>query len=377
MHTPPEARLPVKTFVSEQSDEIVKEAILREMERDGQVFFLHNRVKTINQKAAELAELVPEARILVGHGQMPESELEEVMLAFSNGEADVLVCTTIIESGLDMPNVNTLIIDRADRFGLSQLYQLRGRVGRGEHRAYAYLLVPRGRRITQTAEQRIEAILEASELGSGFRIAMRDLEIRGAGNLLGAAQSGYIHSVGLNLYGQLLEEAVSELMAEQDGKGQPPRLASADLPRIDLPITASIPESYISHLPTRLALYQKFAQVRNRQEVPELREELQDRFGPPPKVVENLLSLVDLRALAAAVSIESITQSDDAITVVFRDPVGSARAPLQRALGPSVNVGNQQMRLPLRMLGEQWLSRLARTLERLQVFQERLQRLPT
>jgi transcription-repair coupling factor (superfamily II helicase) len=376
MHTPPEARLPVKTFISEESDEIIKEAILREMERGGQVFFLHNRVKTINQKAAELAELVPEARILVGHGQMYESELEDVMLAFSNGEADVLVCTTIIESGLDMPIVNTLIIDRADRFGLSQLYQLRGRVGRGEHRAYAYLLLPRGRRITQTAEQRIEAILEASELGSGFRIAMRDLEIRGAGNLLGAAQSGHIHSVGLNLYGQLLEEAVGELMAEQDGKGQPPRPSSADLPRIDLLVTASIPESYISHLPTRLALYQKFAQVRNRQEVPELREELQDRFGPPPRVVENLLSLIDLRALAATLGIESITQSDDAITVVFRESVGSARAPLQRALGPSVNVGNQQMRLPLRGLGEQWLSRLARTLERLQAFQERLQRLP-
>jgi transcription-repair coupling factor (superfamily II helicase) len=375
MHTPPEARLPVKTFVSEESDDIVKEAILREMERGGQVFFLHNRVRTINQKAAELAELVPEACILVGHGQMPEGELEEVMLAFANDEADVLVCTTIIESGLDMPNVNTLIIDRADRFGLSQLYQLRGRVGRGEHRAYAYLLVPRGRRITQTAEQRIEAILEASELGSGFRIAMRDLEIRGAGNLLGAAQSGQIHLVGLNLYGQLLQEAVSELMAKQDGRGQASRPTSVDLPRIDLPVTASIPENYISHLPTRLALYQKFAQVRNRQEVSELKEELQDRFGPPPKVVENLLSLVDLRALAASLGIESITQSDDAITVVFRDPVGSARAPLQRALGPSVNVGNQQMRLPRRGLGEQWLSRLSRTLERLQVFQERLQNL--
>ncbi|HLF05296.1 MAG TPA: transcription-repair coupling factor, partial [Dehalococcoidia bacterium] len=186
METPPEARLPVKTFVSEYSEDLIKEAILREMERDGQVFFLHNRVKTIHEVVAKLAELVPQARILVGHGQMPEADLEEVMLAFSRGEADILVCTTIIESGLDLPNANTLIVDRADRFGLAQLYQLRGRVGRGDHRAYAYLLTPRGRRITPAAEQRLEAILEASELGAGFRIAMRDLEIRGAGNLLGA-----------------------------------------------------------------------------------------------------------------------------------------------------------------------------------------------
>ena len=196
MNTPPEARLPVKTFVSEYNEETIREAILREIERGGQVFFLHNRVRTIQQTAAELAELIPEARFMIGHGQMPEAELEEVMEAFADGEADVLVCTTIIESGLDMPNVNTLILDRSDRFGLSQLYQLRGRVGRGEHRAYAYLLLPRGQRITEAAEQRVQAILEASELGSGFRIAMRDLEIRGAGNLLGAAQSGQIHAVG-------------------------------------------------------------------------------------------------------------------------------------------------------------------------------------
>jgi transcription-repair coupling factor (superfamily II helicase) len=374
MHTPPEARLPVKTFVSEYSDDVIKEAILREMERGGQVFFLHNRVRTISQKAAEISELVPQARILVGHGQMPETELEDVMVAFASNEADVLVCTTIIESGLDMPNVNTLIIDRADRFGLSQLYQLRGRVGRGEHRAYAYLMVPRGRRITSTAEQRIEAILEASELGSGFRIAMRDLEIRGAGNLLGAAQSGQIHSVGLTLYSQLLDEAVAELMAEQGSNGQVPAPSVVDLPRIDVPLPSSIPESYVSHLPTRLSLYQRFARVRDRREIQEIREELRDRFGPPPEVVENLLSLVDLRALAAGLDIESIVQSSEGITATFRDPVGSARTPLQRALGPSVSVGNTQMHISRRELGEQWLSRLTKILERLQVFRDRLQR---
>ncbi|MEK7815129.1 MAG: transcription-repair coupling factor, partial [Chloroflexota bacterium] len=375
MDTPPEARLPVKTFVAEYSDEVVKEAILREMERGGQVFFLHNRVKTSRQTAAKLAELVPQARILVGHGQMPEAELEEVMLVFARGEADVLVCTTIIESGLDMPNVNTLIVDRADRFGLSQLYQLRGRVGRGDRRAYAYLLVPRGRRLTPAAEQRLQAILEASELGSGFRIAMRDLEIRGAGNLLGAAQSGNIHAVGLDLYSQLMQEAVWELN-EQRAVGEegvptagPP---APDLPRVELPLSAHIPESYIGHLPTRLEVYQRMARLRERREVPEVREELRDRFGALPQEVENLLRIVDLRVLAQSVGIESIVHSGDAIVLVLQEPVGGARVPLQRALGPSVSIGNRQMQLPTRPLGDRWLSRLTLVLERLQVFQEKL-----
>ncbi|MFQ6027872.1 MAG: transcription-repair coupling factor [Dehalococcoidia bacterium] len=372
MDTPPEARLPVKTFVSEYSDDTIREAILRELERGGQVFFLHNRVRSIEQKTAELGELIPEARILIGHGQMPEAELEDVMVSFANHEADVLVCTTIIESGLDLPNVNTLIIDRADRFGLSQLYQLRGRVGRGEHRGYAYMLVPRDQRITEAAEQRIQAILEAAELGSGFRIAMRDLEIRGAGNLLGAAQSGQIHAVGLDLYGQLLQEAVQELLEEQGKEAGEEAPTIRELPRVELPLTANIPEDYIAHLPTRMALYQRLTRVKDRREVPDLREELRDRFGPLPESVENLLLLVDLRALGAMLGIESITQSKDSITLGFRDLVGSARVPLQRALGPSVNVGNQQMHLSRRSLGDQWFSRLTRTLERLQVFQERL-----
>ena len=252
MDTPPEARLPVKTFVSEYSEDVIKEAILRELERNGQVFYLHNRVKTIHQTAVELSEMVPQARIVVGHGQMPEADLEDVMLAFAAGEADVLVCTTIIESGLDMPNVNTLILDRADRFGLSQLYQLRGRVGRGEHRAYAYLMLPRGRRITEAADKRIQAILEASELGSGFRIAMRDLEIRGAGNLLGAAQSGHIHDVGLELYSQLLHQAVEELKQQQNEDPVKDSQPSNGLPRLELPLPARIPESYMEHLPSRL-----------------------------------------------------------------------------------------------------------------------------
>ncbi|MDE2781127.1 MAG: transcription-repair coupling factor [Chloroflexota bacterium] len=373
MNTPPEARLPVKTFVSEYNEETIREAILREIERGGQVFFLHNRVRTIQQTAVDLAQLVPEARFMIGHGQMPETELEEVMEAFADGEADVLVCTTIIESGLDMPNVNTLILDRSDRFGLSQLYQLRGRVGRGEHRAYAYLLLPRGQRITEAAEQRVQVILEASELGSGFRIAMRDLEIRGAGNLLGAAQSGQIHAVGLELYGQLLEEAVSELMSGADGESVEESPAGpVELPRIELPMAASIPESYIPHTPTRLALYQRLARARDRQEVPGFREEMRDRFGPVPPAVENLLGLVELRILAMAAGVESVLQSSGGITLGLTQDVGSARVPLQRALGSSASVGNRQIRLSNRILGDQWLRRLTQTLERLMVFRDRL-----
>ena len=370
MDSAPEARLPVKTFVSEYSEDVIKEAILREMERGGQVFYLHNRVRTINQAAAEINKLVPQARIIVGHGQMAETELEDVMVGFANGDADILVCTTIIESGLDMPNVNTLILERADRFGLAQLYQLRGRVGRSEHRAYAYLLVPRGRRITEAADHRLQAILEASELGAGFRIAMRDLEIRGAGNILGASQSGHIQEVGLDLYTQLLNEAVRELEEEggsSDGVEIPP-----ELPRIELPMDARIPEDYVDHLPTRLAVYQRLAKMSDADYIPEIREELRDRFGPLPEEVENLLTLVSLRTLAADVGVESIVQGNDAIVLSLRVPVGGARVPLQRALGPSVQVGNTQMQMPLRRLGDEWLSRLTRVLERFLVFQENL-----
>ena len=370
MDSAPEARLPVKTFVSEYSEDVIKEAILREMERGGQVFYLHNRVRTINQAAAEINKLVPQARIMVGHGQMAETELEDVMVGFANGDADILVCTTSIESGLDMPNVNTLILERADRFGLAQLYQLRGRVGRSEHRAYAYLLVPRGRRITEAADHRLQAILEASELGAGFRIAMRDLEIRGAGNILGASPSGHIQEVGLDLSTQLLNEAVRELEEEggsSDGVEIPP-----ELPRIELPMDARIPEDYVDHLPTRLAVYQRLAKMSDADYIPEIREELRDRFGPLPEEVENLLTLVSLRTLAADVGVESIVQGNDAIVLSLRVPVGGARVPLQRALGPSVQVGNTQMQMPLRRLGDEWLSRLTRVLERFLVFQENL-----
>ena len=374
----PEARLPVKTFVSEYSEDVVKEAILREMERGGQVFYLHNRVRSILQTADEIRKMVPHARVLVGHGQMAESELEDVMVDFAKGEADVLVCTTIIESGLDMPNVNTLIVERADRFGLSQLYQLRGRVGRGQHRAYAYLLAPRGRRITEAAEMRLQAILEASELGAGFRIAMRDLEIRGAGNILGANQSGHIQEVGLDLYTQLLHEAVRELEREKGSSDAAVSLLAGEEPtRIELPLNAGIPEDYIGHLPTRLSVYQRLAKLTERRELPEIREELRDRFGPIPEEVESLLKVSEIRAIAGAAGAESVIRSSESIVITLRNAVGGAKGPLQRALGPGAQVGNAQIQMPLRPLGDQWLSRLTRTLERLHVFIDNMRHLAT
>ncbi|MYC36923.1 MAG: transcription-repair coupling factor [Chloroflexi bacterium] len=375
MSSAPEERLPVKTFVSEYSEDVVKEAILREMERGGQVFYLHNRVRSIHQAAEDIRRLVPQARVAIGHGQMAESDLEDVMVDFANGEADVLVCTTIIESGLDMPNVNTLIVERADRFGLAQLYQLRGRVGRSQHRAYAYLLAPRGRSMTEAAEMRLQAILDASDLGAGFRIAMRDLEIRGAGNVLGADQSGHIQEVGLDLYTQLLQEAVRELERDQES-GHPELVQGHDEPaRIEIPLPAGIPDDYIAHLPTRLAVYQRLAKLTERRELPEIREELRDRFGPVPEEVESLMKVAEIRALAGAAGAESVIRAGDSIVISLRNSVGGAKAPLQRALGPAAQVGNAQIQMPLRTLGDQWLQRLTRTLERLQVFMDNMRQL--
>ena len=373
METPPEERLPVKTYVSEYSDDVVKEAILRELDRGGQVFFLHNRVQTIRRTADNLRRLVPQARIAIGHGRMREAELEDVMAKFVQGEVDVLVCTTIIESGLDIPNANTLIIDRADRFGLSQLYQLRGRVGRAGQRAYAYLLIPQGRRITEGAAKRLQVILEAAELGAGFRIAMRDLEIRGAGNILGPQQSGYIHAVGFELYSQLLNEAVAEVKADQDGAVPSVEGGTAGAQaRVSLSLSAYIPEGYISHLPTRLAIYQRLTRVRERREVGEIGEELRDRFGRIPDAVENLLYLVDLKLLATEAGVESMTQSGSVVVLALVEAVGGAGLALEKALGPLAKVGNQQVRVAVRLSDDRWKGNLLTLVERLMAFKERL-----
>ena len=242
IETPPEDRLPIQTRVAEASTGLVRDAILRELDRGGQVFFVHNRVETIEAQAEQLRQLLPGVRIAVGHGQMPEGQLEKVMLAFAGGATEVLVCTTIIESGLDIPNANTIIIDRADTLGLAQLYQLRGRVGRSSRRAYAYLLYRRREKLSDVARKRLQAIFNASELGAGFQIALSDLEIRGAGNILGAEQHGHVAAVGFDLYTRLLAEAVEEQKAEFEGR---PAVIERPGATVDLPVDAHLPDTYV------------------------------------------------------------------------------------------------------------------------------------
>ncbi|HUC38176.1 MAG TPA: transcription-repair coupling factor [Acidimicrobiales bacterium] len=287
INTPPAARQPILTYVGEFEEQAVVEAIRRELLREGQVFFVHNWVQNIEAVAARLRVLVPEARVAVAHGQMDEGALEQVVLDFWDGQYDVLVCTTIIESGIDMPTVNTLVVDRADRLGLGQLHQLRGRVGRAGHRAYAYLLHPRDRVLTEAAYERLRTIGEQTELGSGFKIAMRDLEIRGAGNLLGRDQSGHIAAVGYDLYVQMVAEAVAEMKGEQ--LRRPVEVV------IDVPSDAHLPADYVAREDLRLEAYRRLASVSEEAEVTDVRDEWLDRFGPLPPPAEGLLAVGRLR----------------------------------------------------------------------------------
>jgi transcription-repair coupling factor (superfamily II helicase) len=288
INTPPSERQPILTYVGEYDDRAVAEAIRRELLREGQVFFVHNRVQDIEKVAEHVRALVPDARVAVAHGQMDEGSLEKVVLDFWEGRYDVLVCTTIIESGIDMPTVNTMVVDRADLLGLGQLHQLRGRVGRGDRRAYAYLLFPEDRALTEQAYERLRTIGEQTELGSGFKIAMRDLEIRGAGNLLGNDQSGHIAAVGYDLYVRMVSEAVAEL------KGEPVR-EPVEI-TIDLPVKASLPESYVGREDLRLEAYRRLVEVRDPSDVDDLRREWVDRYGPIPETAAALLEVGSLRA---------------------------------------------------------------------------------
>ena len=324
IQTPPHDRLPVETIATQYDERVIRDAIQRELQRGGQVFFLHNRVTTIETMRAKLQALAPGARIVVGHGQMHADELEEVMTQFVNGAADVLLSTTIIESGLDIPNANTIIIDRADRFGLSELYQLRGRVGRYKHQAYAYLLLPRHARLLTDVRKRISAMKQYASLGSGFKIAMRDLEIRGAGNLLGAEQSGHITAVGFELYCQLLKQSVGALK----GEPVPPRRevrvaldfletgelvhdAGAAGPSGRLPASAGLPRHYVPEPRHRIELYRKLAQAADKSMLEALRQEVRDRFGPPPAAVELLLAVAELKILAGEKNVTSVEVAED------------------------------------------------------------------
>ena len=327
IETPPEDRLPIQTRVAEASAGLVRDAILRELDRGGQVFFVHNRVETIEAQTEQLRRLLPGARFVVGHGQMPEGALEKVMITFAEGEADVLVCTTIIESGLDIPNANTIVIDRADTLGLAQLYQLRGRVGRSSRRAYAYLLYRRRERMSEEARKRLQAIFNASELGAGFQIALADLEIRGAGNILGGEQSGHMAAVGFDLYSRLLAEAVEERKARREDR--PPRV---DKPQavVDLPVEAHLPDSYVPEEAQKLELYRRLARARSSGDLAAFRQEVTDRFGPMPQPVVRLVEVQELRMAAEGAGVASMSREEGQLVVRFGE--GMTRATAMRLL---------------------------------------------
>lgn len=314
IETPPEDRLPIQTRVAEASAGLVRDAILRELDRGGQVFYVHNRVETIEAQAEQLRRLLPDARFVVGHGQMAEGALEKVMIAFADGAADVLVCTTIIESGLDIPNANTIIIDRADTLGLAQLYQLRGRVGRSARRAYAYLLYRRRERLSDEARKRLQAIFNASELGAGFQIALSDLEIRGAGNILGGEQSGHMAAVGFDLYSRMLAEAVEEQKAKREG-----RAPIIEIPQavVDLPMDAHLPDGYVPDEAQKLELYRRLARTRSAGDIAAFRQEVTDRFGPMPEPVQRLIEVAELRLAAEAAGVLSISREEGWLVVRF------------------------------------------------------------
>jgi transcription-repair coupling factor (superfamily II helicase) len=318
IQTPPHDRLPVETIVTQFDERTIRDAIQRELSRGGQVFFLHNRVMTIQDMADRLKKLCPNARLVVGHGQMNSDELEEVMTKFVNGEADVLLSTTIIESGLDIPNANTIIIDRADRFGLSDLYQLRGRVGRYKHQAYAYLLLPPHASLLTDVRKRISAMKQYSTLGSGFKIAMRDLEIRGAGNLLGSEQSGHITAVGFELYCQLLKQSVSSLKGEKIKPRVEVRIALDFLETNNASLTthhSSLPHNYVTEPQHRIEIYRKLAQTTDKPALDALQKELRDRFGPMPPPVELLLQIAELKILASEKSVTAIEVEEDKLKI--------------------------------------------------------------
>src|SRR4051794_29524718 len=334
IETPPEDRLPIQTRVAEASAGLVRDAILRELDRGGQVFYVHNRVETIEAQAEQPRRLLPDARFVVGHGQMPEGALEKVMIAFAAGEADVLVCTTIIESGLDIPNANTIIIDRADTLGLAQLYQLRGRVGRSSRRAYAYLLYRRRERMSEEARKRLQAIFNASELGAGFQIALSDLEIRGAGNILGGEQSGHMAAVGFGLYSRLLAEAVEERKAAMEGRAP---IVEAPQAVLDLPVEAHLPDDYVPDEAQKLELYRRLARARTRGDLAAFRQEVLDRYGPLPDPVIRLIEVADLRLAAEAAGIASISREEGWLVVRFGGAL--TRATAMRLLAGSVLPG--------------------------------------
>jgi transcription-repair coupling factor (superfamily II helicase) len=356
IETPPESRQPIETHVVERSDDVLREAIMRELDRGGQVYYVHNRVQGIEHETQRLRALVPKARFVVAHGQMDERRLERVMVEFADAEHDILVCTTIIESGLDIPNVNTIVIDRAGHLGLAQLYQLRGRVGRSAAKAYAYLLHAKDEKLTEDARKRLQAVFEASELGAGFKIAMHDLEIRGAGDILGAEQHGHVAAVGFELYTQMLEEAVNEQ------RGEPKKMALPEVV-VDLALSTAIPDDYVPSRQRKLELYRRIAELRSLDDLGALRDELRDRYGPPPEPVRNLLYGVEvkLRAIAAGAT-EVRARGPELRLVLGADLTAEQRTSLMRAF-PKAQAGQRQVRLSVLNMRGDWRDALTRMLD--------------
>jgi transcription-repair coupling factor (superfamily II helicase) len=299
IETPPKDRMAIQTIVAKFDDKLIRTAIEMELERGGQVYLVHNRVESIYDIATKIRELVPQARIVIGHGQLPEAELERVMLSFMHHEYDVLVATSIIENGLDIPLANTIIINRADRHGLSELYQLRGRVGRSNRRAYAYLLIPPEKELTEIARRRLAALKEFSDLGAGFKIAALDLELRGAGNMLGGEQSGHIEAIGFEMYTSMLEEAVRKIKGEEE---KPAHATTA----VNLGVSVRIDSDYIPEENQRLRMYKKIAGAESLPEIEEIRAELKDRYGDLPESVENLLAAGEIRLYAQRLGVAQI-----------------------------------------------------------------------
>ena len=310
IETPPRDRLSIQTNVVKFDSSVIARAIRTEMERGGQVYFVNNRVESIYSLGSLITRLVPEARVVVGHGQMNEEELERVMVDFVAHKYDVLLATTIIENGLDIPNANTIIVNRADRFGLSQLYQLRGRVGRSDRRAYAYLLVPPEDSLSPIAKKRLAAIREFSDLGSGFRVAALDLEIRGAGNLLGGEQSGHIEAVGFDMYMKLLEDTIKELKGEE--------IEDTVRATVNLRVDLRVDESYIPDVNQRLTVYRRIAAVRNDADLNKIMDEVRDRYGPPPDSVLNLAEYAAIRLMADRLRVETLDREGHIVVLKFR-----------------------------------------------------------
>jgi transcription-repair coupling factor (superfamily II helicase) len=348
IETAPEGRLPIRTYLQPFDERLVREAVLRELDRDGQVYVVHNKVATIDAMAERIRRLVPEARVVVGHGQMEDAQLERVMLDFAHHRADVLVCSTIIENGLDIPNVNTIIVNNAHALGLTQLYQLRGRVGRSANQAYAYLLYPRDAHLSHDAARRMEAVFEAQDLGAGFNIAMKDLEIRGAGNLLGAEQSGNATAIGFDLYTRMVSDAVERLRGIQ--VEEPPAVT------IDLPLTRFLPADYVGNEAERLRLYRRLAAVASREDLSDLQGEIRDRFGPFPIEVENLFTAVEIKIAAVEAKVTTVSLSRD-VLVIKTEPSGLFdRIALYRTYGGDARISNNMLRVPAIRLGSEWLA---------------------